>query len=118
MAQQGNLRFTVTATGPIAKGRCVNWNGAQAGANEAIYGIADTPALTGEQVAIIPAGATADAEAGAAINGAERRLMTDAQGRLIPWTTGNIVAARLVPRGLENVASVAGVFVEVAPIWS
>lgn len=118
MAQQGTSRLTIVATGTIAKGRCVNWSGAQAVANEAIVGIADHPAVLGDAVRIIPPGLTADAEAGAAINGAERRLMTDAQGRLIPWTTGNTVAARLLPKTSANVAAAAGDFVEVAPIWS
>jgi hypothetical protein len=117
MTQQGTSRLSIVATSAIAKGRCVNWNGAQAGAGEAIIGIADYPAVLGDAVRIIPPGLTADAEAGAAINGTERRLATDANGRLIPWTAG-IVAARLVPKTAANVAGAAGDFVEVAPIWA
>ncbi|MGL4618874.1 MAG: hypothetical protein ACRCZS_07430 [Chroococcidiopsis sp.] len=54
-------------------------------------------------------GESAFVEAGAACDGTENRLMTDATGRFIPWTTGNNVAARLV-RG--QTATAAGQFVE------
>jgi hypothetical protein len=114
MAGQGLERLTIVATGAIAKYRCVNWAGAQAGAGEAIIGIADHAAVTGEAVRIIPIGLTGDVEAGAAITGTERRLATDANGRLITWTTG-IVAARLVPRG-TNVAGALGDLIEAMPI--
>lgn len=117
MAQQGLERITVRTTGPILKGRGVNWAGAQAVANESIIGIADHNApAAGEDLRVVPIGCTADADAGAVISSTERRLMTDASGRLIPWTTGNNVAARLVPRNTQNVASVGiGQTVEVMP---
>lgn len=112
MAQQGLERLGVKAAGTIEKGRCVTWDATQAGANAIIMGIADHRVIAGEDLRVIPIGCTADAEVGAAVNGSERRLMTDAQGRLIPWTTGNNVAARLVARNSSNVATAAGQFVE------
>lgn len=113
MAQQATLTMTVVATSNGSKGRGITWAGAQAGAGAAIVGIADTNYVTGEAVRVI-VGLSADAEAGAAIDGVETRLATDATGRLIPWTAG-IVAARLVPKP-GNVAAAAGQFVEVVPI--
>ena len=113
MASQGLDRITVVATSAIAKGRGVNWAGAQAGAGEAIVGIADHTVAPGDPVRVITTGNTADAEAGAAINGTERRLATDANGRFVPWTAG-IVAARLMPRG-ANTAGALGDFIEVMP---
>jgi hypothetical protein len=115
MAQQATRVLTVVATGTIMKGRAVTWNGAQAGAGAAIIGIADHNAVATDALRVI-AGASADAEAGAVIDGVETRLATDAQGRLIPWTAG-IVAARLLPKP-GNTASAAGIFVEVVPIQS
>jgi hypothetical protein len=115
MAQQATLVMTVVATGAGAKGRGVTWTGAQAGAAVAIVGIADHSFMIGDAVRVI-VGASADAEAGAAIDGLETRLATDATGRLVPWTAG-IVAARLVPKP-GNLATAAGQFVEVVPIQS
>lgn len=113
MAQQATRVLSIVATGTITKGRAVAWNGTQAGAASPIIGIADHNAVAGDAVRVI-AGATAEAEAGAVIDGVETRLATDAQGRLVPWTAG-VVAARLLPNP-GNTASAAGIFVEVVPI--
>lgn len=115
MAQQANLVMTVVATGSGSKGRGVTWTGTQAGAAAAICGVADHNYVTGDAVRVI-FGATADVEAGAAIDGTETRLATDAQGRFVPWASGT-VAARLVPKP-GNTATAAGQFVEVVPIQS
>ena len=116
MTQQATQTLTVVVTGAlIEKGRGVTWVGAQAVAGEAICGIADHRATIGDALRVIT-GVSADADAGAAINGVERRLATDANGRLIPWAAG-IVAARLVPK-TGNTAVGLGDTVEVAPVWS
>lgn len=102
---------TVTPTSDITAKRAVTMAHVQAGANSVILGIADETILTGTSGRVI-LGETAIAEAGAAINGSEQRLMTDAQGRLIPWTSTNVVAAILKP---GQTATAAGQFVEVYP---
>lgn len=115
MSQQATVVMTVVATAAGLKGRGVTWTGAQAGAAAAICGIADHNYVLGDAVRVV-VGASADAEAGAAIDGVETRLATDATGRLVPWTAG-IVAARLMPK-TGNVATAAGQIVEVVPIQS
>jgi hypothetical protein len=103
---------TVTPSANITAKRAVTMAHAQAGANSVILGIADEEILAGTSGRVV-LGETAIAEAGAAINGSEQRLMTDAQGRLIPWTSTNVVAAILKP---GQTASAAGQFVEVYPL--
>jgi hypothetical protein len=115
MAQQATQVMTVVATGAGSKGRGVTWAGTQAGAAAAICGIADHNYVASDAVRVIVL-LSADAEAGAAIDGTETRLATDTTGRLVPWTAG-IVAARLLPKP-GNVATAAGQFVEVCPIQS
>ncbi|MBD2492472.1 hypothetical protein [Aulosira sp. FACHB-615] len=105
---------TVVPSAAISKGRGITHAWAQAtdgtsSAGQAIFAIADENIAAGDQGRAIM-GETAMAEAGAAINGSEPRLKTDAQGRFIPWTSGSIVAARLVP---GQTAGAAGQFVEV-----
>jgi hypothetical protein len=114
MAQQGMDRLTVRAAGTIAKGRGVTWDATQAGASAVIMGVADHAVTAGEDLRVIPIGCTADAEAGAAISGSERRLATDANGRFVPWTAG-VVSARLVARNSGNTATALGQIVEVMP---
>lgn len=112
--QIGTRTITVVPAANIAAKRGVTHAWAQAtdgtsSAGQLILGIADENILAGEAGRVI-VGETAIAEAGAAINGSEARLKTDSLGRFIPWTTGAIVAARLVP---GQTASAAGQFVEV-----
>lgn len=114
MAQQATNVMTIVSTGAGSKGRAVNWAGAQATAGQAICGIADHNFVSGEAIRVI-VGVTADAVSGAAIDGSETRLVTDSQGRLIPWSTGVIVAARLIAKP-GNVATAANQTVEVFPI--
>ena len=100
---------SVVPSGTITRKRFVNFSWAQAGAGESILGVADEqiePGIAGRVIV----GETAIVESGAAINGSETRLMSDAQGRVIVWTTGNTIAGRLV-RG--QTATAAGQFVEV-----
>ncbi len=111
--QQATQVMTIVATGNGSKGRGVTRIGAQAGAAAAIIGIADTSFVTGDALRVI-VGVSADAEAGAAIDGVEARLATDATGRMVPWTAG-IVAALLVPKP-GNTATAAGQPVEVIPL--
>ena len=114
LSQQATIVFTVVAAGTIKGKRGVNWLGQQAVADSAIMGIADCDAVAGDALRVVQ-GVTAVAESGAAIDGTETRLKTDAQGRLVPWTTGVTVAARLMP---GQTATAAGQFVEVFPIIS
>lgn len=96
MGQQANIVSTVVATGAIAPKRGVNFSGAQATAGQACIGVADTAIAIGDAGRVVM-GMTAFWEAGAVIDGTENRLMTDAEGRVIPWTSTNNVCARLVP---------------------
>lgn len=112
MSQQVScLVMTVNATADIIAKRGVNFAGAQAVAGEACMGVADTEILTGDNGRVI-IGVTAIWEAGAVVDGTENRLMTDADGRVIPWTAGNNVCARLKP-GVT--ATGAGEMIEVFP---
>ena len=116
-SQQATVVLTVVATGTIAKGRGVNWSGAQAtdgttSFGQEIIGVADHAAVAGEAMRVI-FGVSAMAESGAALDGSEKRLKTDAQGRFIPWTSGSVLAARLLP---GQTASAAGQLVEIVPL--
>jgi hypothetical protein len=115
--QNASLVISLKATAAIVQKRAVSRAGVQAndGTSSAgvnIIGIADENIAVGEtgRVAIGP---TAMAEAGAVINGSEARLKTDSLGRLIPWTSGSIVAAILKP---GQTAAAAGEIVEVIPV--
>lgn len=108
--QQATVVFTIVATGNGQQKRGITYAGTQAGAGVAIAGIADHSYVVGDAVRVIQ-GPTAMAEAGAVIDGTETRLVTDAQGRFIPYTTG-VVAARLRP---GQTALIAGELVEVFP---
>ncbi len=111
MQQVGCLVITVTPAATIAAKRGVNFSAAQATAGEACIGVADTEILAGDNGRVI-VGVTGIWETGAVIDGTENRLMTDATGRVIPWTAGNNVCARLKP-GVT--AAAAGEFIEVFP---
>lgn len=116
--QVSTVVTTITAAGTIAAYRAVAVDGTQAadggGTGVVIMGIADNSAVQGDALKI-NRGPTAMAVAGAVIDGTENRLKTDAQGRLIPWTTGSVIAARLKP---GQIATAAGDIVEVFPIYS
>lgn len=110
---------TVHAVGAIAECRAVARNGSQAtdGTSSAgvnIIGFADTAAADGDNFKL-NVGPTSWAEAGAAIDGTELRLKTDANGRVIPWSSGGIVAA-ILKQG--QTATAAGQIVEVIPVVS
>lgn len=108
---------TIKLAGNVSEGRAIARNHTQAGAGTSsagvdIIGIADSAGVTGDNIKL-NVGPTSFAEAGAAIDGTELRLKTDAQGRLIPWTTDSIVAAILKT---GETATAAGQFVEVIPV--
>jgi hypothetical protein len=104
--------FTITAAGAIAGKRGINMANQQAIANQQIVGVADHDAKLGENLRAIR-GITAIVETGAAVNGSESRLVTDADGRFVPWATGGVVAARLK---LGQTATGAGQLIEVYPV--
>lgn len=117
--QIGTRVLSIRANGAITKKRAVNRLGAQAddgtsSAGEAIIGFADTD-IADDEVGRIIIGDTAIAEAGGVINGSEPRLKTDANGRLIVWTTDSIVAAILKP---GQAATGSGQLIEVIPVIS
>jgi hypothetical protein len=113
--QQATVVFTLVAAGTIKGKRCITYDGVQAGdgggTGVAIAGIADHDGVAGDAIRIIQ-GSTAMVEAGAALNGSESRLKTDAQGRVIAWTTGSVICARL---RIGQTATAAGDLVEVIP---
>jgi len=112
MTQQVNiltLSLTNNSATTITAKRGVNWAGAQAVAGEACMGVANADIEVGVN-GTINLGPTVIWEVGAAIDGVENRLMTDADGRLIPWTAGSAVVARTWK---GQTATVAGQFLEV-----
>lgn len=114
MAQQATQVQSIVAQSAGSKGQAIGWNCQVAGANAAIMGIADHDFVAGDAIRLI-VGVSADALSGAAIDGTENRLMTNASGKLIPWVTGNTIAARLIIKP-GNTATGADQFVEVVPI--
>ncbi|ALY07481.1 hypothetical protein 2AV2_29 [Nodularia phage vB_NpeS-2AV2] len=111
--QRATRTITVNSAADIAAKRAVTFAHAQAEANAtAILGIANEKIVAGFPGLVIR-GETAIAEAGAAINGSVPDLMTDSVGRLVVWTTGNTVVARLVP---GQTAAAAGDYIEVYPV--
>jgi hypothetical protein len=116
MAQQTITPQTILAQGAGFKGQAIGWNCQVAGANVGIMGIADHHFVAGDAVRVL-VGHVVDALSGGAIDGTESRLMTNASGKLIPWTTGNVVAARLIVKP-GNIATGADQFIEVSPIRS
>ena len=116
-SQQATQVFTVVAGGTIAAKRGVTRTATQAtdgtsSAGVAIIGFSDHKVVAGEALRV-NVGPTSMAESGAAIDGTERKLKTDASGRVIPWTSGGIVAALLQP---GQTATGAGELVEVIPV--
>lgn len=115
--QNASQVISLKPAAAITQKRAVSRAGAQAtdgtsSAGQNIIGIADENIAAGV-VGRVVVGPTAMAEAGAAIDGTEPRLKTDAQGRLIPWTSSSIVAAILKP---GQTATAAGDIVEVIPV--
>ncbi len=89
LAQGDGEEFAaVTFAGTVAQGGAGN-------IGEMVIGFADHGFKIGQAVRINYA-CTSIAISGAAIDGTERRLKTAANGRLIPWTAGSIVAAVLM----------------------
>ena len=112
--QTATIVFTIRAAADIEEKRFVGWNDQTAGAGAAIKGVSDSRITAGENGRMIH-GPGAMVESGAAIDGIETRIMTDTQGRAIPWTAGNIVAARYK---VGQTATAAGQIIEVFPVIS
>jgi len=112
MTQQvSTLVYAVTPTSQILAKRGVTFAGEQATAGQACMGVADTlieAGVTGR----VNLGPTAIWETGALITGTENRLMADANGRVITWTTGNaVVAKRIKGRTSAGAGEMMEVFV-------
>lgn len=112
--QTATIVFTIHAAADIEAKRFVGWDDKTAGVGAAIKGVTDHRIANGENGRVIY-GPGAMIESGAAIDGTETRLMSDASGRAIPWTAGNVVAARFKS---GQTATAAGQIIEVFPIQS
>ncbi len=99
--KQAAVPLNIHATGTIAAKRFVTRNGTQAGANANTLGVADFAVVAGETALVDHLGISV-VECGAVLNGSERRLETDANGRAVPYTTGPVVA--LLPPGIVSTA--------------
>lgn len=88
------LAETLKAPSAVTKHRFVKINGAMAGAGEAVFGVAQYDAATGDHYAATVAGRIA-VEAGAAIT-LGQRVKSDAQGRAIPAATEDAAAGMAV----------------------
>lgn len=100
--QTSTLDMNVRATGAIAARRFMNRAGAQAVAGENTLGVVDVAVASGETARVFHVG-MAVVECGAILNGSERRLAADANGRAIAYATGEIVA--LLPPGVTSTAA-------------
>lgn len=100
--KQSAVPLNILATGAIAAKRFVTRAGAQAGAAANTIGVADTAAASGETVLVDHLGITV-VECGAILNGSERRLQTDANGRAVAFTAGPVVA--ILPPGVTSTAA-------------
>lgn len=92
----------------------IAWNGRPATTpGQVIAGFASTP-TDGYESFLVITGLTAIALAGAAISEAVTYLMVDDTSRLVPWTTGNSIAAVRMPcASVPQVAIAAGDSIEV-----
>ncbi len=106
--QIGTQTITIQAAAAIPAKRFVGWNDQVATAGAAVKGVSDHAIAINENGRLIY-GVTAMVESGAAIDGVETRLASDAQGRAVPFATG-LVAARF-KRG--QTATAAGQLIEV-----
>lgn len=98
---------TVTLVAPATMCRAIGYDSLQVTSPAArFWGIAECGGIAGDRISIVTEGSY-PVEAGAAIT-IGSPLTTDAQGRLVPATTGQYVAAR----ALGTVGG-AGQFVEV-----
>lgn len=100
--KQAAYPLNILATGTIAAKRFVTRAGTQAGAAANTIGVSDTAAVSGEYLVVDHLGITV-VECGAVLNGSERRLETDANGRAVAYTSGPTVA--LLPPGVTSTAA-------------
>lgn len=110
--QTSTLDMNVRATGAIATHRFINRAGAQALAGENTLGVIDTAVASGDTARVFHVG-MAVVECGAVLNGSERRLAADANGRAVAYTTGAIVA--LLPPGVTSTAALQEISVILLP---
>lgn len=89
--KQAAYPLNILATGAIAAKRFVTHAGTQAGAAAKVLGVSDTAIASGEYGVVDVFGITV-VEAGAVLNGSEKRLQTDADGRAVAYTAGPVVA--------------------------
>lgn len=112
MTKQQIATRTVTAVPivDIPAKRAIGFNYGFSAVGGPILGVTDHTFSIGEAGRVI-VGESAIIESGGALDPAtESRVMVDAQGRAVTWTTGNSIAGRLVP---GQTATAAGQFVEI-----
>ena len=118
MSRQSRRTRTTTAkpeSAPIPVFRFVGWDFELAGTNAHVLGVSCEHIGVGEN-GLIALGETTVVEAGAAIDGTEQRLMSDENGRAIPWTQATDVTAAMLRPG--QIAAGVGDPIEVFIIQS
>ena len=102
------LTLTVAAGGALAANRFITQVGAYPTAGAAAFGVTRTSAAASGDLIPVDVQGTAIVETGAAIT-ADAALMVDAEGRVVPLTTGS---KSPVGRAM-GAAAAAGAFIEV-----
>lgn len=102
------LTLTVAAAAALASARFVTQAGAYPAAGAAAFGVTRTSAAQAGDLVPVDVQGTAIVETGAAIT-ADAALMVDAEGRVVPLTTGS---KSPVGRAM-GAAAAAGAFIEV-----
>ena len=104
--------YSIIADQKIRAQRFIGWNDRECAANATCKGVSRATIEAGDTGAVIK-GITAQVESGAAIDGTEMRIVSDAQGRAIPHPgTGTpAIVGRL--RNKTQTATAAGQPVEV-----
>lgn len=112
--QVGVLPLSFPAPGvAIDAHLAIGLDGKLATAGKPIFGFSDY-ATDGTEGFLCITGLTAMAKAGAVIGENDRLLMVDATGRVVPWTTGNSIAAIRVPTAsVPQTAIAVGEIIEV-----
>jgi Uncharacterized conserved protein (DUF2190) len=108
--QKVTEQYSIQAAARIRLKRFVGWDNRESLAGAPIRGVAPETIEPGEVGPCIKS-ISAIVESGAAISGTETRIVSDAQGRAIPFAgTGTVVGRLMTP---SQTATAAGQFVEV-----
>jgi hypothetical protein len=102
-------QYSIFAAATIRPKRFVGWDNRECTAGAATRGVAQETIALNECGPIVKT-ISAIVETGAAINGTETRLVSDAQGRAIPYAGTGVVVGRLMTANQTAIG--AGEFVE------